>query len=138
MPIVKSKNALPTMGALYIVISFKTVETGKTHISEGNSSFVYNVRANRKQLLSRAIYNAIRREFPNRTVTAYNITLIEQYYEYYLNEYKIEKDKKTDKLYESYKDFETGKTKKYVKDKYTIKEVYIGEYKNSIQDEGYK
>lgn len=130
MTMVTSKNALPTIGALYITISFKVLEVkNRSFISDGNSRYVNNVRKHRTELLKNAIYNAIKKEFPNRTVTAYDILIIEYHYTYYLNNYQIEEYDK--KQYETFRDVETNKKKKYVIDKYMIKDNYIRSYRQS-------
>lgn len=124
---VKSQNALPAAGALYVTISFKVVEiNNKTFVSDGNSSYTLNVRNNRKKLLKNAIYNAIRREFPARTVTAYDIDINDYYYQYYLNDY--EEVRKKNKYYETYIDLETKRRKAYLKDRFIIKDKNIVEY----------
>jgi hypothetical protein len=121
MGIVYSKNALNTMGAMYITITFKIVEIkGKTYLSDGNSGFFFNVQKNRKQMLKNAIYNAIKRQFPNRTVTPYDILIIEYHYTYYIDNYQIVEDKK--KHYEEFTDIQTKEIKRVEVDKYILKD----------------
>ena len=133
MAMIYSKNALPEQGALYVTISFKVFEIkNKTFVSDGNSYFYDNVRAHRKRMLSGAIYNAIKREFTNRTVTAYDIIIIEYHYTYYLDNYKIKRE--NGKYYESYTDFASKKRKKYLMDKNEIKNNYVGDYKNEREN----
>lgn len=130
---VKSKNALPTMGAIYVTISFSVYEIqNKKFISDGNSQFVFNVREHRKEILKGAIYNAIKREFPNRTVTAYDIIILDYYYSYFVRNYKITSE--NDKVYESYVDEETRQSKKFLKNRYELKETYVGDFNTN---EGY-
>jgi hypothetical protein len=137
MGMINNKNALPTIGMLSITINFNVIEIqNKTFISDGNSAFVFNVRENRKKLLNNAIYNAVKREFPNRTVTPYNINILDYHYTYYLNDYKIIRE--NNKYYETYIDIETKRKKTFVKDLYTIRETNIGEYKPHYNQEEYK
>jgi predicted subunit of tRNA(5-methylaminomethyl-2-thiouridylate) methyltransferase len=121
MGIVYSKNALNTIGSMYITITFKVVEEkNKTFLSDGNSGFFFNVQKNRKRLLKNAIYNAIKRKFPNRTVTPYDILIIEYHYTYYIDNYQIVEDKK--KYYEEFKDLQTNEIKRVEVDKYMLKD----------------
>ena len=127
MVMVISKNALPEAGAMYVTISFKVFEIkNKSFVSNGNSAFVMNVRNNRKLLLNKAIYNAIKIEFNARSVTAYDVIVLDYHYTYYLNNYEIKNEK--NKYYETYTDFKTKKRKKYLANKYELKEAYVVDY----------
>jgi hypothetical protein len=130
MSVISSQNALPVPGALYVTISFQTIEVGnKTFFSDGNTHFCKNVKANKNLLKNQAIYNAVKREFPNRTVTPYNIQILEYHYQYFLNNYEEYRDKKNGKIYQKFTDFDTHKTKKYRVDLHTIKDKSIIEFK---------
>jgi hypothetical protein len=127
MPMVTSKNALPTAGAIYITIRFKVMEIkNKSYVSDGNSKFVTNVRASKKYILNRAIWNAVKKEFPTRSVTPYDILILEYHYTYYLDNYQIVEKK--NKYYERYRDKQKKRTKYYAVDKEIIKDAYVGNY----------
>lgn len=138
MPMIQTKSALPSMGALYVTIRFSVIEIkNKSFISDGNSSFVFNVRNSRKSLLNNAIYNAIKREFPNRTVAAYDIHILNYHYTYYLNDYEVitkQNKKKENRYFETYVDVETKKRKTYVKGRYEIKDNFIDTYRGNTDD----
>ena len=133
MSMVTSKNALPEMGAMFLTISFKVFEIkDRSFMHDGNSSFVMNVRANRKSLITKAIYNAVKREFPSRSVTPYDIIILDYHYTYYLTDYEIRNVK--GKYYESYIDFKSKRRKKYLMDRYEIKNNYVGDYKGNVEE----
>lgn len=130
------QNALRTYGALYVTIGFKVMEIkDKTFISDGQSQFTYNVQKNRKQMLSNAIYNAVKKEFPNRTVTPYDIHILQYHYTYFLNDYDVYKNKDDNKLHETYTDIKTGEKRDIERNKYELREktyIFIPDYDVNI------
>ena len=134
MSATRSNNAFPKAGNIFVTIEFKIVEIkDKKFISEGQSHFVSNVSKQRNEILRNAIYNAVKKEFPNRTVTPYNIKILEYHYSYYLEDYKIEE--KDNKTYETYIDTETNERKYYLKDRYSLKEKEINKLAWSKENE---
>jgi hypothetical protein len=119
--LVRSKNALPYPGSVYVKISFRIVEAPRKnhYISSGRSKFYNNIRSSKRTALNWAIIDAERKRFPQRTVTAYDITIISYYFEYLMYNYEIiEKD---NKYYEKFRDKRNKRTKYYViNDKHII------------------
>jgi hypothetical protein len=141
MPVVHSKNALPTLGVLHLTIKFQVYSEPKDkyHIQEGNSYFNFDCRKNRKIMVNNAIYNAIKREFTGGSPVAYNIVILSYYYEYFFNHYEVigKKNKKGETmLYERYTDIQTGKTKTYKEGLYVIsdKSKNVGDYKPNMEE----
>lgn len=121
MGLIYSKNALNTIGSLYITIYFKIIEIkNRKFLSDGNSGFFFNVQKNRHQMLKNAVYNAIKRKFPTRTVTPYDILIIEYHYTYFIDNYQIVEDK--NKRYEEFTDSQNNEVKRVEVDKYILKD----------------
>ena len=121
MSIVRSQNSLNSFGSLTVKIRFKVVEMpNREYIQSGRTAFYYNVRKNKKVMLTNAMYNAVKTEFPSRTVTPYDITIISYYYTYYFDSYEI--IKKEDRQFESYSNTKTSSYNEDEVGKYEIKQ----------------
>lgn len=117
--IVRSKNALPTTASIWVEISFRVVEIKRKNsfISQGQSAFYQNIRANKRKALNGAIYNAYKKKFPTGTYTMYDIIILRYHFNYILNRYQV--IEKKGKYYERYR--EKGRTRYYViNDKHLI------------------
>jgi len=127
---IQSKTALPTYGSLHVTIMFSIMEDGrrkKLYKSDGQSKYVNNVKANVKTLQKHAVYNAVKKEFPIRSVTPYNIIMLSYHFVYLARRYQV--TEKEGKYYERYRDTEFKRTRYIrIKDAYTSGEVEY--YKN--------
>jgi hypothetical protein len=110
---IQSKQILPAMGYLVIEFSFKVMEIKKktfycSHPLYGLSKTVKNVKSQYRKLMKNAIWNGVKKIFPNRSVTPYNIIIMTYNITYYLDNYMIVE--KNNKYYERWRDREKKRT----------------------------
>ena len=110
-----SKQILNAKGYLSIDFSFKVMEIKrKTFFTSGTSKVTNNVKANQKKIMKNAIYNGVKKKFPNRSITPYQIIILSYDIIYLEDRYQVigKKNKKgKTEYYERYRDKENKRTR---------------------------